>query len=503
MSLGALAGGAAHSPVLSPADFAHYVRYFNEIDVAVEESGIPNGQVLDWMAANIPYFDCPDTLIERTYYFRWWTYRKHIRQTPQGYVITEFILPVKHAGPFNTISCALGHHVYEGRWLWDQRALRDYLRFWLRGSDGAPQPHLHRYSNWLADAVYARFLVHRDTSFALELLDPLVRDYLAWEAERLSPLGLYWQYDVRDGMEESISGSRTAKHLRPTLNSYQFANAQAIAALARVAGNGELALRFSREADSLRQRVQRLLWDAEALFFKVRLEGDGLSDAREAIGFIPWQFRLPEDREDYGRAWLQILDTSGFRAPWGLTTAERRHPRFRSHGVGSCEWDGAIWPFATSQTLTALANLLHHYQHHPLSRRDYLDALRTYARSHQKDGKPYIGEYQDERTGRWLRDEDPRGRYYNHSTFCDLVITGLVGLIPRADDTLEVDSLVPPDAWDFFCLDHVPYHRHALTILWDRTGDRYRRGQGFCVFVDGRLELRRPRLERVRHPLPP
>jgi len=37
--------------------------------------------------------------------------------------------------------------------------------------------------------------------------------------------GLFWQYDVRDGMEESISGSRTNKNLRPTINSYMFGNA--------------------------------------------------------------------------------------------------------------------------------------------------------------------------------------------------------------------------------------------------------------------------------------
>ena len=34
-----------------------------------------------------------------------------------------------------------------------------------------------------------------------------------------------------------------------------------------------------------------------------------------------------------------------------------------------------------------------------------------------------------------------RGKDYNHSTYCDLVITGLVGLRPRPDDTVEVNPL--------------------------------------------------------------
>ena len=84
------------------------------------------------MAANVPLFDCPDASSKKIYYFRWWTYRKHIRQTPHGFVLTEFLTPVSHAGPHNTISCAFGHHLAEGRWLRDQRPLDEYTRFWFR-----------------------------------------------------------------------------------------------------------------------------------------------------------------------------------------------------------------------------------------------------------------------------------------------------------------------------------------------------------------------------------
>ena len=60
-----------------------------------------------------------------------------------------------------------------------------------------------------------------------------------------------------------------------------------------------------------------------------------------------------------------------------LVQALRRHPRFRSHGVGKCEWDGAVWPFATSQTLNALANVLRRYQQSYVTKQDYFDALRV------------------------------------------------------------------------------------------------------------------------------
>ena len=146
-------------------------------------------------------------------------------------------------------------------------------------------------------------------------------------------------------------------------------------------------------------------------------------------------------------AWREIKDPSGFFAPRGLTTAERRHPDFRTHGTGTCEWDGAVWPFATSQTLNGLINVLRGPSQPYVTRRDFFDAMQTYAAAHRKDGKPYIGEYYDEMTGDWLitGPKAARSRDYNHSTFCDLVIRGLVGIVPRDDDTVEVDPLVPPE----------------------------------------------------------
>jgi hypothetical protein len=304
-------------------------------------------------------------------------------------------------------------------------------------------------------------------------------------------------------MEESISGSRTKKNIRPTINSYMFGNARAIAAIARLAGRDELAASYENKAALLKKLTQETLWDDAAKFFKVRDEAGYLSDAREEIGFIPWYFELPDTNANYEAAWAQFADDAGFRAPFGITTAERRHPQFRSHGVGKCEWDGAVWPFATSQTLVALGNVLCDY---PLQKfvtaRDYFDAFATYVHSQHYDGKPYIGEYLDEKTGAWLKGANERSRWYNHSTFADLLITGVIGLRPRTDDTLEIHPLLPERAWDWFCLDGVSYHNHTLTILWDRDGARYKCGRGFIVLINGKVLVRADTLQPLTAQLP-
>lgn len=512
--------------VLNPSDFAHYVAEFNSIDSNPVENLIPNAAAWEWMTANVPLFDCPDKQLEQTYYFRWWTFRKHIRQTPDGRVITEFLAPVGHAGPHNTISCAFGHHVAEGRWLRDRALLDEYARFWFRSGDGGkPAAHFHKYSSWAAAALYDRYLVTLDRDWLVDLLDDLVADYVVWEAERGRPDGLFWQFDVRDGMEESISGSRTEKNIRPTINSYMAANARAIARIATLAGRSDLVDEFTKKSEQLRRKMIEALWDQETEFFKVRkvagslrglnaadlnalLNDTTLSDAREEIGFVPWMFDLAEPA--HAVAWREIKDPAGFLAPRGLTTAERRHPDFRTHGTGTCEWDGAVWPFATSQTLTGLAHLLRGPAQPHVSRRDFFDQLLTYSRAHQQNGRPYIGEYHDELNGDWLitGPKAERSRHYNHSTFCDLVISGLIGLVPRADDTVEVDPLVPTDAetghpaWDYFCLDGVPYHGHSLTIVWDRDGSRYGRGPGLTVWADGKQIAHSATIERVVARLP-
>ena len=38
-----------------------------------------------------------------------------------------------------------------------------------------------------------------------------------------------------------------------------------------------------------------------------------------------------------------------------------------------------------------------------------------------------------------LKGDQEKSRYYNHSTFNDLIITGLIGLRPREDNTIEVN----------------------------------------------------------------
>ena len=444
-----------------------------------------------WFERNVPLLDVPDKQLEEIYYFRWYSFKKHIKPTRDGFVIDEFLDPMPWAGKFNTIDAAAGHHMREARWLRDPGYVEDYANFWF-GPDGEPR----RYSFWAADSVYRVFLATGDKQFAIRLLPRLRENYAAWENTHRDPNGLFWQIDDRDGMEFSAGGSG----YRPTINSYMYGDAIAIARIAKLAGEPKIAEEYTTKAERLRHLIETRLWDAKDEFYEtVHRDAPAPCGTRELVGYIPWYFDIPPP--SHAVAWKELFDPEGFAGAFGPTTAERRSPRFDFKNPHECLWNGPSWPFATTQTLVALANLLDDQSQSVMSRDDYFRLLEEYTRSQyirDPAGKmiPWIDEDLNADTGRWIarsilqsRKQAPpnRGRYYNHSGYADLIITGLLGVRPSATNTLEIEPLVPPDKWNYFALDGLPYHGHLLTILYDRTGERYHRGKGLTILSDGRI----------------
>ena len=108
-----------------------------------------------------------------------------------------------------------------------------------------------------------------------------------------------------------------------------------------------------------------------------------------------------------------------------------------------------------------------------------------------------------------------RGKDYNHSTFIDLIIAGLIGLQPSFKkqtnnnvlrNKLVINPLLPllwtnngdiRHKWSYYCLDGVLYHNHLITVLWDETGEKYQRGAGYKIYVDGVLKRSLKTIQKV------
>ena len=60
MSVAAPAPLAAPVPLLTAAAFKHHIEKFNAEDAQLYANAYPNAKAWDFLAANIPLFDCPD-----------------------------------------------------------------------------------------------------------------------------------------------------------------------------------------------------------------------------------------------------------------------------------------------------------------------------------------------------------------------------------------------------------------------------------------------------------
>lgn len=505
-----------------------YVRRFNRKDVELYTNEVSNAQAEEFMLANCPRFACPDKDIERTYYFRWWTFRKHLRKgksksekgesAGEGWRITEFLPKVNWSGADNTIVCPAGHHLREGRWLRDPKYATENACFWLAD---ARATHRWGYSSWLFTGACGVAEVTGDDKLPTELLDAAVAYYRRWEQgferggwphAKTAQMGGdgkggFLSIDNFEGSEISLGGNG----YKPLFASAMWSEANAIAKVAKAAGRGELAAEFAAKAETARKSLLEHCWNPSVGFFTTEPTNGVKGVVRELHGYAPWYFGVPTD----GRKpdWAQLVDPQGFAARYGLTFPERRAHGFTIDYAGhECKWNGPSWPFATSIALTALANDFHARKSKTgVEERIFTSLLWQYAdaqrRTHPKAWEepggdwevvPWIDENLNPDTGEWIarnllleRKQKPleRGKDYNHSTFCDLVITGLVGFIPNGEKGFAVDPLFPAK-WDYLVLENLRYRGHDVDIRWQR-------GKGLTVSVDGKPAAVRQTLGRA------
>jgi hypothetical protein len=307
-------------------------------------------------------------------------------------------------------------------------------------------------------------------------------------------------------------------------------DARAVADFARESNQTLTAGQYDTRAGALEQLIETKLWNPKDQFYEdlspaansgIRKEkrfkdpGNQLQFAgvRELIGYIPWQFYAPTP--SHAIAWKQLFDPNGFAGKYGPTTAERRSPRFRFASDDQCTWNGPSWPYATTQTLLALANLLNGPAQTSIGKQQYYQLFTNYVLSQHiklSSGRviDWIDEDLDADTDEWIAKDMliaknrqvGRGNYYNHSGFADPLITGLIGLRPRADAKIDIDPLLPVGAWTYFAVDGLPYHGHMLAIVYDETGKHYRQGRGLMLFVDGKRIASRATLGPLDAELP-
>lgn len=125
--------------------------------------------------------------------------------------------------------------------------------------------------------------------------------------------------------------------------------------------------------------------------------------------------------------------------------------------------------------------------------------------------KLYAGIHYNEKRGGYLNIEedydaatgDPivgldRSSHYFHSSFIDLVISGLVGIRPSDDETLTINPLGA--GLSYFRLEGVIYHGNEVALQWDSDGSKYGT-RGLIIEVNGEVAATSSTLQRTSVPI--
>ncbi len=494
------------------------VAIFNADDYEIYKNDIPNVNAASFLLKNIPIFDCPDEELKSVYYFRWWTFRKHLKKYDKvGWIISEFLPRVDWGGKYNAIPCPSGLQLREARWLKDASIAHDYENHWCFFAKNG-----RSYSSWFATSALDVYANDGNLEALRKWYPQLKKNFHEWEKKHYNQeKGLFWQVDAWDGMECSASGQLHMhwRGYRATITSYMASECLSLAKIAKMIGKDEEAQLYQQKGDMLKENLNKKLWDKSAQFYMVLPQNgsaDIFSPHRELHGYTPWYFGLAP--KEYAIAWEQVLDEKGFKAPFGLTSLERRSPLFQINYVGhECQWNGPVWPYATSITLSAMANFLRDNEDTDIiSKKDFYEALHTYAKSHHRvreDGKrvfwidenihPFTGDWISRTrlkkwtNGTWYHKWVERGKDYNHSFFAELIIRDIIGILPNGTREFEISPLAP-DNWKFFGIDGVRILDKTISVLWDKDGSRYGKGKGFIVFVNGKEILRKEKPQKIK-----
>lgn len=484
-----------------------------------------------WFDENVPRFDCSDPWATKMWYHRWYVVKKNHANPQTGLTLEDTFSEGRWNVEWYTasITYGAGHVLRETRWLRDKKFCQNYLRGFVRNQredglfrswyvDGIARPDADegKYTDWITGAAYDVQLVHPDTNFLAEIAPALEKNVAYWQTHATGGdallivddhwwTGMEWQpsffYQVDYHLGEKRDGRDVQNPVKRTdLTAYQYANARGLARIQTLIGNVEAANRANALADTIQRDTLRLMWDEGDGFFYDLLPGtnEKMRTAKTIAAFYPFYAGLPN--AEHTRAWDALVNPQLFWTTHPPASTAQDSPAFsqekrmRDKPVTGCYWNGPTWPHANSLVISGLARSLREHGEQGGANRQTLFALfNSFCRAQFEQGdfaRPHTGEFYRGDAGDWQTKE----RDYHHSTWADLVLTGIVGIVPREDNVLEVSPLLPPEyedvpTWTHFCVENVPYHGHLLTLVWDDPAhpeDAYHDGdKGFTVYANG------------------
>jgi len=469
--------------------------------------------------ASVPYFECSDPHIQRTYWYRWYGLRMLTVRAPDNGNSERFRKPCVFEGidGFRShISYSAQCHILETSWMHDLTLAMGCIEGMLEAQEksGFIPGHLYLWreprgfyhANW-GECALRIYQVTGDRSFVERVYPGLSRyaDYFERDRDRED-----WHlYDIADQGETGQEYMSRYLFADPCADDwrkirlkgvdatvYVYLLQRALAEMAALLGKQEEEVVWNRKADATREAVRSRMWDPErGFFFDVDPRTGSRSPVAAALGFYPYLCDIADENHLVALR-DHLLNPERFWTPYPVPASPVDDPCFSAEGEWkgrrmSCPWNGRVWPMTNSHVAAALARAARCLD--PALRPWAAELICRFVRLLFHDGdatRPNAYEHYNPFTGtasvyRGIDD-------YQHSFVNDLLIRNLIGLQPRSDDRLVLDPL--PFGVASFQVEDLRYRGHSLTVRSDASG--------FEVEVDGAAVWRSSAPERVDVPLP-
>lgn len=487
-----------------------------------------------WLVDNLPYLETPEENITKSLFYRWWVLRFNILDA--NVPGNDYQFPVAIEGVLGYNNAIV---LTTGMFLDDLKYLRDPLYAygsWLSAGEtagggkytdnpGSPEHWSNSYAHYITASAWRSMQLHGGPAALAQKLARYgsgdVDVVLA--AYDLNHNGLI-EYDwaaMTGNDADAVSFDWAKQHgqirMDRTESAYVYANAQAAAHAALLAGDAATAQRMQSIAQRIRKAVVEVLWqDHSDSADSVGLHGDLLKhrqakgprlavDWKETNNYYPFSVGLmpkqgdADDDPKYVRALRLFADAAQYPL-FPFYTANQVDLQARGSGA-----DAGSNNFSTINATVAFrlfGEALRDYPSPYLSAQSYRKLLYWNAWA------PYIGgdnRYPDQNEF-WANGRAKNGgkigyRSWIHHTQLGAtnftMIEDAMGLRPRSDDRIE---LYPIDiGWEYFAGENLRYRDRNLSIVWDRSGTHYggKVRKGYSVYLDDRLAFRVDRLAHV------
>lgn len=427
---------------------------------------------------DIPVFESDDTLLDKTWKYRWFLLRHNYASPNCGNMKHGVFYEGRSHKTVKDLYAPRGHeftqliplstplHLLDCRWKKNSFYCEEAIKSLIDSADEQGLFHTMMvdkmgavYGNFAGWALYQTYLTYRNKTFLQEILGAFRKNlFETWQSSKNEADDLpicrdhrrtgkeyqpsFWYFrNYPDNAKDNTSFDWMK---RVDLAVYLYLNARGIARLSAITED-EAEAACDDLAERLKQQILSKMWDEETgFFYDLHHETEEKAMVRNVVGIYPLWAQITEDKH------LELLkrffSEDDFAAGSGFASVSRDCPVFAPQGGwkgnffkgrNGCMWDGPSWPYTTGIALDAIAlqskNNAHRFD------KEFGKYLREYSLEHYKEKNldiPYLVEHYDSVTGEALSDEPD----YLHSFYIDLIVRHVVGITPT-EDGIEIDPL--------------------------------------------------------------